>query len=165
MAVPIIASFALQAISNIVTSMTQPKPSIDDIKEDHGDDVLKPHADFVRDHDQVLEEGLASRKRQQSDSTSLVSLTSSSHRSAERQLLAELLQLTCSLEAQARRMILNQLDSGSQPVLVLQGDQNQQLRDIRSLGLGEDELKKIAGANEAGNSDLLNQVSKGQTQQ
>ncbi len=154
----LVAQYTLQ-VANIVTSVTQGSPSTEDLKKDHGEQVLKPHAEFVEEHRREIEKGIAERQEQHRRSSgSSTSSSTALNRSIEQHLLEELLQYACSLEAQARRIILNQLDAGSQPVIVLQADQNQMLRDMRSLGLSEKALKDIAEANEAGNADILKQV-------
>jgi hypothetical protein len=120
---------------------------------------LKPHAEFVEDQHCCIERGIAELKQETQPSGPSASSPTTLNQSIEQYLLEEFLQHACYLEAQARRMILNQLITGSQPVIVLQADQNQMLRDMRSLGLSEQALKRITDANEAGNADLLKQVS------
>jgi hypothetical protein len=128
------------------------------LENDHSNQVLKPHAEFVEEQHRGIERGIAELKQESQPSGPSPSSPTTLDRSIEQYLLEELLQHACYLEAPARRMILNQLDTGSQPVIVLQADQNQMLRDMRSLGLSEQALKRITDANEAGNADLLKQV-------
>lgn len=78
--------------------------------------------------------------------------------SAENLLLDELVSAGCNLESQARRIMMNQLPEGAAPQTVLRADRNQQLRDMRSLGVDEKRMKQIMSEDGGGDSDLLQQV-------
>jgi len=122
----------------------------DTLQDDRGNEVMKAHADLVKDQKKELERHVA-----RDDDNPFDDKTADEYK-----LLESLISAGCDLEAQARRIMMNQLPEGSAAQTLLRADRNQQLRDMRSLGLPEEEMKKIM-AEEAGDDagDLVQQTS------
>ncbi|KZT57304.1 voltage-gated potassium channel [Calocera cornea HHB12733] len=155
LAVPIIASFALQAVSNVVSSWSDKRFSAQELGEEHGDGVVRAHAEFVLEHHSVLADQLAAFRKEHP------SLPDEEVDPAfERALVGEMISLACALEAQSRRMLINQMPADSQAQVLLRADRNQQLRDMRSLGLPEEQLRQLMREEVQGDADVLTQVGK-----
>lgn len=162
----------LRQVTNIVSAVADDGYDGDTLKDEHGDQVTKPHADLVegQQHEideelnktndpQVYADGDSGKGGNGQDRRASLHRAVSDKESAENLLLDNLISAGCSLEAQARRMMMNQLDEGSPVQTLLRADRNQQLRDMRSLNLPEKEMKQIMSEEGGGDSDLLQQVS------
>ena len=117
---------------------------------------METHADLVEEQHAEIDRELT-RTDDSNKGTDLKKAVTDDD-SAENKLLDDLISAGCSLEATARRIMMNQLPEGSAPQTLLRADRNQQLRDMRSLGVDEGEMNEIMSEEGDGNSDLMQQV-------
>ncbi|EIN11143.1 voltage-gated potassium channel [Punctularia strigosozonata HHB-11173 SS5] len=161
LAVPIMASFAVQAVTSIMTKFSSYR--LDKRKAELGVETMSArneervisHAEFVerfekkwvrRKHEQRAEDGVPHLKRVAAAVRDEKRVEDAAARNeAERvalagdlpedkeELAARVIDLAVELEMHARRLLITHLPNGSKAQVVLKADRNVQLRDVRAL--------------------------------
>lgn len=152
--VPIL-SFALGVITNMVSAVSDPGFDGDKLKDEHGNGVTETHASLIDEEHRNIDQKLGERSQNDTDPVDRAVKDSGS---PERFLLEKMIAAGCSLEAQARRIMMNQLPEGSAPQTILRADRNQQLRDMRALGVDQKALNDIMSEEADSDGDLLQQT-------
>ncbi|KAG8712754.1 hypothetical protein FRC11_014283, partial [Ceratobasidium sp. 423] len=137
MAVPIMASFAVQAIQNIFERLS--KQRMDKRQARFGDETSQAIAE-IRSGKKDLEKDLADESRDEMHSTLVVrfhSQTEDADKNTDIAVKVEdlksLLEHAVSLERVARRLLVAHLEEGSPAQILLRADWNLQSRDLRVL--------------------------------
>ena len=147
-AVPLVASFAVQAVTGLLSTYFSSDASrYGRHHEGHlpDSDALQPHYYFVEKHrSQILELGLTQDQSTVgvvSEETTVVKVqTNPSETAADnRQLTQELIECTIVLEAIARRLIIDSMPRNTIGRTILEADHNIQVRDVKALG-GDTEI-------------------------
>ncbi|KAG8985727.1 hypothetical protein FRB94_005465 [Tulasnella sp. JGI-2019a] len=126
LAVPIMASFALQAITQVITRISkwrlnrqQAKHDVDNTKA-HSERPPPSHAEYIERFSRKWEDTLQNQ-------------ATAKDRDEQELLMHEVLKQAVELEAHARRLLISQLPNGSKAQVVLKADRNVQLRDVRQI--------------------------------
>jgi potassium channel subfamily K len=138
-----VTSFAVQTITNVVSSVTQarfdkqreklgldnrmpPDAEAEPRSADPANPIFVAHAEWVERQHELFDDRVAPGK-------ALEDLTESEARAADAALLDELLSAALRLEAQARAIMVGQLPVAGRASLLLKADRNVQQRDLAAL--------------------------------
>ncbi|KAG8863540.1 hypothetical protein FRB96_008280 [Tulasnella sp. 330] len=126
LAVPIMAAFAVQAVTQVITRISKWRLSRRQAKvgadptQPHEKIVPPSHAEYVERFSRRWEETLQNEARVED-------------REELELLMHEVIKQAIKLEAHARRLLISQLPNGSKAQIVLKADRNVQARVVRTL--------------------------------
>jgi potassium channel subfamily K len=142
---PIMASFALQAITQVFTRLSNWR--LESRREEHGlsvpsppDDRVITHAEYLAKHHERFDKMFArtdTRESDESDGTAAQKDQDALETVQDQRLVVEMIQRAVALESHARRLLVRHLPNGSRAQVVLKADRNIQLRDLRYLKRSE----------------------------
>jgi hypothetical protein len=149
MAVPVVTSFAVQTISNILSSIDEARVAAQRAKlgldshisggfsegpphsGDDGNEFFVSHAEWVAKHHALLEDAVIAPYLRGSGAEDLTRIDDPERRAqVDDVLLDVVLTSALELEAQARSLIIEQLPVSSRAALLLKADRNVQHRDL-----------------------------------
>lgn len=149
-AVPLVASFAVQAVTGLLSTYFSDAGRNGRRKGQlPSSDALQPHQYFVEKHrTQILELGLKEDGTTvdvvSKESTVVKAETAPTEMVADnRQLTQELIECTIVLEAIARRLIIDSMPRNTIGRTILEADHNIQVRDVKALGGDTETLARL----------------------
>lgn len=173
--VPLIASFAVQSVTGVLSTLTdwrrrrreQERNKVFDSK------AFKAHRDFVLEHRRtwlkMMEERQQGRTMTRSSDDTLdegdAEAEDNARHNEERELISEVIHQAVKLEAISRRMLVDYMPKGSLAQMLLVADRNVQIRDVDAVGGDAQKLENLwreerdaeAEANSTGD-DTLEQI-------